>query len=99
MALSIPGEEREPGAVLSASGTEHVSCVISETRQFTAAVSDWSSAEESPILGRFVLTETCRREGWSEGDQPRHPSSLRLPGPIQEVQKHCCCFCVVGKGS
>jgi hypothetical protein len=81
------------------SGTEHVSCVISETRQFTAAVSDWHSAEESPVLGRFALTETRRVEGCSEGDQPRHPSSPRLPGPIQEVQKHCCCFCVVGKES
>lgn len=51
------------------SGTEHVSCVISETRQFTAAVSDWHSAEESPVLGRFALTETRRVEGCSEGDR------------------------------
>lgn len=37
-----------------------MSCVLGESRQFTAALGDWSSTEESPFLGKFALTDTQR---------------------------------------
>lgn len=65
-----------------------MSCVLGETRQFIAALGDWSSAEESPFLGKFALTDTTEGRG-----QPRPLSNLRLPGPGQGGQKLLLLLC------